>query len=177
MKEYLPLFVLFLVGTAYAQEPPEFEIPCTEARPEAVTEVPRLIGDIASIKCTVYGHLLTGADGYLWNHPGAFAPVIVPAQMAQKEPVVVRHDYYFKSIAARVLPESEAVDVYVGFLEGFDERSEKPGRVLEIVATNQIDVVQKVYIFQVDGGSIWGYTCQTSCKPEMPFMVLGPFDK
>ncbi len=171
-------FVVVLAGSvANAQEPEEFEIPCANAGTEAVTEVPSLVSDLAAIKCTVYGHLITGADGLLWNNPGAFSPVIIPAQMVQTEPKVVRHEYHFTSVSARILTEKEAAEAYAGFLEGFDERSSEPGQVMEIQATNQLDVTQKVFLFGVGRDSVWGYTCQPTCKPDRPFMVLGPFEQ
>lgn len=166
------MLLVILLGTssAFAQE--EMAISCDGAPDAAVVEMPDLVGDIAAVHCTVYGHLIAGPKGVTWNYPGAFYPVIVPAQMVQDEPEVVNHDFYFQKIEARVLGSDEANSAYMGFLEGFDERDDSAPTVIELAATNQQGIVQKVYFFGVSEDAVWGYTCQTTCKPEEPFMVI-----
>ena len=61
---------------------------------------------------------------------------------------------------------------YKCFGKGFDEMPKEPPETIEIIATNQKAVTQKVYLFLLDPKTIWGYACQPSCKPEAAFMVL-----
>lgn len=171
-KKMVLLMILFLpVFTIAEEKEPEFEIPCSDAPRESVTEVPKMVSDVASIKCTIYGHILTGADGVLWNYPGAFAPVIIPSQMVRSEPEKVNHQFYFTSVTARSLNKEEAISAYKGLGDGFDVLKEAPATI-EIIATNQKSMSQKVYLFQLGPETIWGYACQPTCKPEMSFMVL-----
>jgi hypothetical protein len=175
-KKAILLIILFPSVFSVAQDKgSEFEISCSDAPDGAVTEVPKLVSDIASIKCTIYGHILTGADGVLWNYPGAFAPVIIPSQMVLSEPEEVNHQFHFTAVTAMRLDKEEAISVYKGFGEGFDVPKEVPATI-EIIATNQKSVSQKVYLFQLGPKTMWGYACQPTCKPEMSFMVL-KFDR
>jgi hypothetical protein len=172
-KKTILLIILFLPILSTAEEKgPEFEIPCSNAPDGAVTEVPKPISDIASIKCTIYGHILTGADGVLWNYPGGFSPVIIPSQMVRSEPEKVNHKFHFTSVTAKQLSKEEAIVVYKHFGKGFDEMPKDAPETIEIIAINQKSVSQKVYLFQLAPETIWGYACQPICKPEMSFMVM-----
>jgi len=160
-----------LLGVAKEKEP-EFEISCKDGPKEMITEVPKLVHALASVKCTVYGQILTGADGVLWNYPGGFAPVIIPAQMVRAQPEKVNNKFHFTSVAAKKLSQSEAVEIYKGFGQGFDEMPKEAPKTIEIVATNQKGVTQKVYLFQLTPETMWGFSCQPTCKPEIAFMVM-----
>ncbi|WP_044616186.1 hypothetical protein [Gynuella sunshinyii] len=165
------ILALPLIAMAEEKEQ-EFEISCQGGPEGMVTEVPGIVSALASVKCTVYGQIITGAEGVLWNYPGGFAPVIIPAQMVRSQPEKVKNEYYFTSITAKNLSKNEAIEVYKGFGQGFDQMPKDAPETTEIVATNQKGVVQKVYLFQLGPQTIWGYTCQPACKPEMSFMVM-----
>lgn len=161
---------LFAVGQ---EKQPEFEISCQNGPKGMVTEVPKLVQALASIKCTIYGQILTGADGVLWNYPGGFFPVIIPAQMVRTRPEKVNNEFHFTSVEAKKLSQKEAAEIYKGFgQEGFDEMPKEAPEAIEIVVTNQKSITQKVYLFQLAPESTWGFACQPTCKPEMVFMVM-----
>lgn len=162
----LPLFVMA------EENKPEFYISCQDGPREMVTEVPELVNALASIKCTIYGQILTGADGVLWNYPGGFAPVIIPAQMVRTQPEKVNNLFHFTSVLARKLNQSEAIEVYKTFAKGFDEMPKEAPETTEIVVTNQNGSTQKVYLLQLSPETMWGFACQPTCKPEMAFMVM-----
>ena len=169
------LAILSFSSPAFAQD--EMTNTCEGAPDAAVVVVPELIHGIAAVHCTIFGHVIAGPEGVLWNYPGGFSPALVPAQMLGSEPEVVNHDYYFETIEARVLGADEADAAYSGFLEGFDERDDAAPKVIELSATNQEGIEQKVYFFSVSENSVWGYTCQPICTPEVPFMVLALDDE
>ena len=166
--------VSFLFSFALnALEPQPIDLDCKDAKKEAVTEIPEPFEDLAAVHCTIYGHLITGSEGVLWNYPGGFAPVIIPSQMVKAEPKVVNHEMYFTSITANTLKGKEAKNIFSRFGKGFDmSEVESPAEVLELVATNNESIEQKVYLFNAGQNSIWGFACQPTCKPEMSFMVL-----
>lgn len=166
------LILLFPIFVVAEESKPEFEISCQEGPEGMVTDIPKVVNSLASIKCTIYGQILTGADGVLWNYPGGFAPVIIPAQMVRTQPERINNEFYFSSIAAKKLDQKEAVEVYKGFGQGFDEMPKEAPDTIEIVATNQKGVIQKVYLLQLGPKTMWGFTCQPTCKPEMAFMVM-----
>lgn len=163
--------VIPLIAVAEGKQP-EFEISCQGGPKEMVTEVPKLVHALASVKCTIYGQILTGADGVLWNYPGGFAPVIIPAQMVRTQPEKVNNQFHFTSVTARKLSKKDASEIYKGFGQDFDEMPKEAPETIEIVATNQKGVTQKVYLFQLAPESMWGFACQPTCKPEMAFMVM-----
>lgn len=173
LKNLIICLALVFPMLAVAEEKEaEFEISCQDGPEEMVMEVPELVHALASVKCTVYGQILTGADGVLWNYPRGFAPVIIPAQMVRTQPDKVNNKFHFTSVVAKKLSQSEAVEIYKGFGQGFDEMPKEAPETIEIVATNQKGVTQKVYLFQLTPESMWGFACQPTCKPEMAFMVM-----
>lgn len=173
LKNLIVSLALVIPLLAVAEEKqPEFEISCHDGPKDMVMEVPKLVQALASIKCTIYGQILTGAEGILWNYPGGFSPVIIPAQMVRAQPEKVNNEFHFTSVAAKKLNQKEAAAIYKGFGQGFDEMPKEAPETIEIVATNQKGVTQKVYLFQFAPESIWGFACQPRCKPEMAFMVM-----
>ena len=173
LKNLIVSLALVMPLFAVAEEKqPEFEISCQDGPKEMVTDVPKLVQTLASVKCTIYGQILTGADGVLWNYPGGFAPVIIPAQMVRAQPEEVNNEFHFTSVSAKKLSQKEAAEMYKGFGQGFDEMPKEAPETIEIVATNQKGVTQKVYLFQLAPESMWGFACQPTCKPEMAFMVM-----
>lgn len=173
LKELIFSLALFFPLLVVAEEKePEFEISCQDGPNNMVTDLPKLVNSLASVKCTVYGQILTGADGVLWNYPGGFAPVIIPAQMVRTQPEKVNNKFHFTSVTAKKLDQKEAIEIYKGFGQGFDEMPKEPLDTIEISVTNQKGVTQRVYFFQLGPETMWGFTCQPTCKPEMAFMVM-----
>lgn len=168
----ISLALVFPLLAVAEEKESEFEISCQDGPKDIVTEVPKLVYALASVKCTVYGQILTGADGVLWNYPGGFAPVIIPAQMVRTQPERVNNKFHFTSVAAKKLSHSEAVEIYQDFGRGFDEMQKEAPETIEIAVTNQKGVTQKVYLFQLAPETMWGFACQPTCKPEMAFMVM-----
>ena len=109
LKNLIVSLALVIPLFAMAEEnQPEFEISCQDGPKEMITEVPKLVQSLASVKCTIYGQILTGAESVLWNYPGGFAPVIIPAQMVRAQPKKVNNEFHFTSVAAKKLSQKEA---------------------------------------------------------------------
>ncbi len=168
MTKFL-LSLFFYSSFAFSQG---IEIPCADASDKAVISMPLLFKPYAMIKCTRYGHIITYKEGTFWTAPGSYSPVRIPAQMIRSKPKIVNHSLYFKSITAREIKGEEAKKIYNPITQLFDmDNSKLPTTALELVAINNLDIIQKVYLISF-GDSMWGYTCQTICKPKFAFMVL-----
>lgn len=69
----LKLFALAIgswifVPSLPAQSFPEwFLIPCENSPPSAVLEIPEPLNQIASVQCTIFGHVITESSDYIWR--------------------------------------------------------------------------------------------------------------
>jgi hypothetical protein len=174
MKNLLLLFVFFYscVTSVHASTFKGIEMDCAGAGPEAVVDMPVLFQSYAEIKCTIYGHLIAAPDGVSWHDPEDPSPVLIPAQIVRAQPKQRGHNAYFRKVSATKLDGAEAKRVYTTFMRSYKGNATVMPEVLELVAINAKNVEQVLYIFNDIEDKVWAYTCQPSCRPDLPFLVV-----
>lgn len=125
--------------------------------------------------CTPYGHIITSRDGWIWTQPGAYAPVMIPAQMVRENPEQVGNKVYFTHVSFTRVAGKELEEAYAAFVKGFDDEGEKTtGYRLDAKSVSGKEL--KLYFFE-NGPSIWGIWCTKQCDPMSRFMLLNMNEK
>lgn len=169
------LVLLSIAARVYAQQPDNLVMPCSGAPASAVVSMPDRLQDVAQVICTPYGHFITAADGQYWTYPGAMAPAMLVAGLDLEAygnaPPIVNHARHFLRIEARDISSTD-IARYISADDGLPPPpAETRVAGLEIIAFNQDEVEQKIFLFN-DGRSRWGYLCDPGCKPKESFLAL-----
>jgi len=143
---------------------------CAGSPAEAVTTLPAPLSSWGQVLCTPYGHIITNREGWVWTQPGAYAPVMIPAQMVRANPDQVGNKIYFTQISFTRVNDKEFEEAYAAFIKGFDDEGEKTtGYRLD--AKSVSGKALKLYFFE-SAESIWGIWCTKQCDPASRFMLL-----
>lgn len=97
--------------------PDWFLIPCEDSPPGAIVEIPEPLNQIASVQCTVFGHVITGSSEYNWSvlaFDGGSASYFVPAQeYVDGQLTEGAHDNFFTDITGEKLEGQRLDNVYL----------------------------------------------------------------
>lgn len=148
---------------------PEFQISCEDGPNDMVAGVPGLISELAEVRCTAYGQILTAPEGLIWKiagtHNGAMSLL---AQNDTDEINVVGNKAHFTSIEGKQLSRDEIVDVFNTKLSDVLLQKTKnqilaqQAELIEITAINNKKSTQNVYIFMVKKYTM-GFVCTPEC--------------
>lgn len=166
---------------------PKIDIGCDDAPKAAVTTLGPELAEIASLKCTIYGHILAPPKGVVWNTGyGVLAdlggypipsnlPAYVPTEEEREISTLhkVGHAAYFTDFQISVLNKDEAEKVVRarGGKFATADAAELP-EVTQVLATNNAGVDQKVFFFDNFQGEKVGYFCRPECDAQVYFTAF-----
>ena len=168
----LLLLTLVLMVTQVSAED-ELEISCEGSPDSAVTSLPKPLSAWGQVVCTKYGHVIVPRKGWIWTQPGAFAPVVIPAQMVKVNPKDVGNSVYFSKIEMGPVSAAEA-RVPLGFMKGFDQSSSPASQTIyRLAVTNSDGQSQTIYFVDQSGDPHkWAIWCKRQCKEASLFLLL-----
>lgn len=156
--------LLLLVGSAEAQRSPitqqeidvpaDISLPCREAPTEAVTKVPDRLSPWLQVRCTVFGHFVLPAEGWLWKQPGSSVFFRINAQGDKPSFERLGHAAYFRKIEIADLNRAQSEKAIGAFSKGRSLPAD-PGKVLMVRMTNQIGEISELFLFTPKPDFFW----------------------
>lgn len=161
-----------LMGAAQAAPGGDSDDDCIGAPPNAVMKLPQdLIALGAKIYCTPFGHVIAARSDWIWTQPGAYSPVLIPAQMVRENPQQIGHQAHFTQIDTGPASVEQVREVRTAFKKIFPaDNLDGPTLRLDVrgYAGRSLTL-----IFIDTGGSPWGIWCsQGECPSDSIFMLL-----
>ena len=143
---------------------------CADAPAGAVTSLPEPLAKWGALACTRSGYIISNNPDWIWTYPGAFAPVILPSQMAQGDPAPLGNGSFFTRIAMTKVDGEEFQLAYSAFHEGFAPDTEQPvGYRLDLSSVSGQTL--KLYFFDYRV-RVWGIRCPDKCDRGTRFVLL-----
>ncbi len=157
------LLALFSIGVARADD-------CTGTPAAAIMKLPPPLDKWGQIVCTPYGHIITARQGWLWNRPGAYSPVWVPAQMVKQDPAPLGNQSYFTKIDFTKVSGDELQIPYQAFSQFRSEGPPPPVYRLDVTSISGSSL--RLYFLDYPS-SPWGVWCSDGkCDSSQIFMIL-----
>ena len=132
--------------------PEKILVPCENSPPEAVLTIPEPLDKIASVQCTLYGHVITGSPEYVWWVPWTDSPIYghyVPAQEYNNAELTESgHNNYFTSITTEVLADNQLESTFYTTLRQSAEIRPLSGSIIS--AINQHNFEIEIYIIEAE---------------------------
>jgi len=171
MSRYLAaLLLLFLPLITHAAPLGD----CKGTPADAVLQLPAPLSQWGSIACTPYGHIITNHDGWIWSHPGAYAPVFIASQMVQSDLKKTGNRSYFTRIHMAEVPLSnQAAEAALSALnDALTPAMMTKAYRLEVSGSLGKSMV--LYFF-TQPNHVWGIWCNAQgagCEEATGFMVI-----
>jgi len=143
---------------------------CAGTPPNAVMTLPEPLAAWGALVCTSSGHIITNKEGWIWTHPGGYAPVSFPSQMVQTVPSALGNKSYFTRIDMTKVDGDEFQMAFSAFHEGFAPDAEQP-TAYRLELTSVSGQMLKVYFFDYNV-RVWGISCPDKCDRSTRFMLL-----
>ena len=143
---------------------------CDGTPSEAVIELPSPINEWGQIACTLYGHIISNKEGWVWSNVGGYSPVMIPSQMVRSNPKALGNAPYFTKIAFKQLHGVEAESAINVFEKGFDKSPATPNVYsMSVTSVSGKELALQFFEFENDH---WGMWCKKVCNPDTKFMIL-----
>jgi hypothetical protein len=123
------------------------------------------------IICTPFGHVLGSRDGWIWASLEKGSRVLIPSQIAGRNPQQIGNESYFTAIGVSELQPDELASAVAMFNDGlhFDEPSAKGYRA-DLVSVSGAIITMYFFDFGTFGG---GMACPDGdCALDSRFLIM-----